>query len=104
MKVIHSERGTGKTTKLIEMSADTGFYIVCHDAREAHRVHLEAIKMGLDIPFPITYWEFLNGMYHSKGVKGVLVDNADVLIHYISKVPIGAITIRKIIDNETTGA
>ncbi len=90
--IIESQRG-GKTTKLIDKSAETGAYIVCHNMQEADRVFSAALKMGKNIPHPISADEFLKGQYYAKGVKSLLIDNADLFIQSISKVPIDAISL-----------
>jgi len=86
-------RGGGKTSQLIRKSAKTGYYIVCINQDNASYIQSKAIDMGLDIPFPITFHEFLHGRYSAAGVKGVLIDNADILLESVSTVPIGAITL-----------
>jgi hypothetical protein len=50
-------------------------------------------EMGLNIPFPMSYDEFLSHKYHGVGVKSVHVDNADLLLQYISDVPVHTTTI-----------
>lgn len=80
MKTVIGTRQTGKTTKLIERSAETHYYIVVSTHREACRVRDMAMDMGLDIPLPLTYDEFLRGEYHPDGVGGLLIDNVDLLL------------------------
>ena len=92
MEKIILERGGGKTTKLIEMSAKTGAYIVCTNHAEASMIAGFASKNGHNIPFPITYSEFLDKQYY-RGLPGVLIDNAEMLLDRISMVPILALTI-----------
>ena len=48
--------------------------------------------MGLKIPLPITYIEFVNKEYHSKGISGFLIDNLERLFEYMSDVPVHAVT------------
>ena len=85
MKVIYKEPRTGKTTELIKMCATCGGYIVCKDEIEAKRIANQAKADNLKIPFPLTFYEFLNKSYHANGVKKVYIDNADMLIEYISR-------------------
>lgn len=94
MKKIIAKRGGGKTTELIKISAENGYYIVCHQKQECQRISKQAERMGLKIPFPITFSEFVDKDYHSPGIKGFLIDNADMLIEYMSLAPIAAITMR----------
>lgn len=93
MKKIILERGQGKTYQLIKESALTGDYIVCTNQREASHIQGEAKKMKVKIPFPITYSEFFTGSYYPKGIKGFLIDNVELLLEYLSPVPVNAITI-----------
>jgi hypothetical protein len=48
--------------------------------------------MGVGIPFPVSYGEFIGGKYSSRNIKGFLIDNADLLIEFISRVPVTVIT------------
>jgi len=93
MKVISRPRGMGKTTELIKMSAKENQYIVCSTYNDCTRVFRQAQSLGLDIPFPITFDEFIRREYYGKGIKGFLIDNADLLLQHMSSVPIEAVTI-----------
>lgn len=93
MKKVILGRGQRKTSELIYISWMTGDYIVCKDMKECNEVQLFAMKLGYNIPLPITYDEFINGEYHAKGIKGLLIDNVERLLNYISKVPINAISL-----------
>lgn len=92
MRIISRPRGAGKTTDLIKRSAASWLYIVTFNHQEACRIRDQAEKMGLNIPFPLTIDEWINGEYDGHGVKGLLLDNAEKLLQYISRVPIEAIT------------
>lgn len=93
MKTHIIPRGKGKTTELIKKSAETGDYIVCHRLDESNRIQAEAQEMGLQIPLPITYDEFLKKRYYGKGISGFLIDNADMFLQSLSNVPINSITV-----------
>ena len=86
-------KGKGKTTKLIQKSAETGNYIVCYSLDEANSIQVFAQDMGLKIPLPITYDEFLNKQYYGKDINGFLIDNADMFLQSLSNVPINSITV-----------
>lgn len=90
METILKKRGEGKTFDLIKISAETGEYIVC---RNPYFVANEARKIGVSIPFPLTYDEFLRGQYYGKGVIGLLIDDVDELVNRIANVPVNAITL-----------
>jgi hypothetical protein len=85
MKIILAGRGEGKTTELIHLSAEKWYYIVCEAVEDVARIAGEASDRGLQIPFPLTYNEFLNHQYLGGGIKGILVDNVDKLLQYISR-------------------
>lgn len=93
MEMIFGEKGSGKTKRLIEMSAETGGYIVCPECGIDYIVIL-AESMGLKIPYPISYSVFFNGGYRGKGVKLIYIDNVDSFLNFISKAPIGAVSMR----------
>lgn len=92
MKVIYKERGKGKTEELIKQSAKNGGYIVCQSMTLAEGILYRARKLGLKIPTPITYREFLDGRYCGRGIKSFLIDDADMLLQYMTNVKIEAIT------------
>ncbi len=93
MKLITGGPRSGKTTGLIRMAAERFSYIVCRSHEEASRIAKQARKMGLDIPFPMSYAEFLQGRYYPPGVRGVLIDDLKALVEYQSEVPIFGATI-----------
>jgi DNA-binding MurR/RpiR family transcriptional regulator len=85
-------RGTGKTTTLIQMAAETGATIVCFSNKECSRVANEALRAGYIIAMPISYDEFINKRYHSIGIKGFLIDNAEQVLQAMTDVRILAIS------------
>ena len=94
MKAILLPRLAGKTTQLIQMSAETKFYMVVHTKTEAARVFVAAHEMGLSIPLPLTFGEFLDKRYYGKSIKGFLIDNAELLLQQLAPgVPVVAISI-----------
>lgn len=99
MKWIIKGRGKGKTTRLIKISYETDKYIVCHNRKEALRIVNLADSMGLHILFPITYGEFINSRYSTQ-INGLLIDNVDRLLNYISSVPITTVTLSQPTLNE----
>jgi len=85
-------RNAGKTTQLINMSASTGDTIVCATQDTVRMICGYARLLGLDIPRPITYSEFINRKYRGMIIKGFLIDNADYFIQHFSIVKVRAIT------------
>jgi len=90
---------TGKTTKLIQESAKSGYYIVCMSTKEVSEVHMMALKMRLNIPFPLTFDEFIAGNFYGKGIKGFLIDDADLLLNRMGRgVPIVSVSMTEQVD------
>ena len=89
MNLIVGGRGSGKTTYLIEESDATGYYIIVRDKQTASQVFEMAIKMKKNIPFPITYEEFVDKQYYGEGISGFLLDEVISFLQYLSgRVPI----------------
>lgn len=86
-------RGFGKTYQLIKKSASSGDYIVCHRQEECSRIQAKAKEMGMNIPFPITYDEFISKQYYGKGISGFLIDNIEMFLQTLTEVPINVITL-----------
>lgn len=103
MKIIAKERNSSKTTECIKLSAENWYYIVCHNSAECHRIAREAITMELRIPYPITFDCFIRKNYHSQGIKGFIIDNAEWLLQKMTTVPIEVISLstnnRKVTDD-----
>lgn len=96
MKKIIMPRGSGKTTKLIQMSAETGKTIVCANQLAVSNILFMAKALKLEIQHPITIHDIINHTKmsgHNKYKEGVLIDEADLCLQHISLVPISAITL-----------
>lgn len=83
-KLIFGDRGSGKTTELIEESAKTGAYIVVPTRIRARNVFRSAKELGLNIPYPLTVNEMI---YESPSSdifqKGILIDNLESILCYL---------------------
>lgn len=94
MKAIINPNNGVKTAELIKLSAETFYYIVCDSDHKAREIFECAKDSGFDIPFPMTFDEFLNKRFHPPGVKGFLIDGIDKMLTYLSWCrPIAAITL-----------
>ena len=94
MNWIIEPRRSGKTTELIMVCAETGGYIICHGQRDAARIFEQARHMGLDIPMPLTYFEFLSKSYYGFGVKQFHIEDVDDLLRCLAgSVPIATATL-----------
>jgi len=96
VKIICRARQQGKTTEIIKIAAENFSYVVCRDYRSVERVAAQAKEMGLNIPYPITMEEFINGKFHGRGMKSIAIDNAeDILRRFAKGVPISAASIEE---------
>ncbi len=93
MKIIHGSRRSGKTTKLIQISSEKGFHIVCLCDNELCRVIKMANDMGKKIPKPITFGQFLSDCYLGMDINGFLFDNLDIMLQQMTSIPIHTITL-----------
>ena len=83
MKIYRRDRQKGKTTKLIRESHDTWIYIICANRQRAENISKLAMKLDIDIPYPITVSEL---PIKSNFIRKVLVDDVeDVLFSIIGK-------------------
>ena len=96
--IIIGGRGSGKTTKLIRMSAENNIYIVCLDRRRALNIAAMAREMGLTIPFPITVEE-LPITRKSSWFTEVYVDDADQVLERLIGVRVSNITLEGNVEN-----
>lgn len=87
--LIIGDRGTGKTSKLIRISAAEGKYIVVPTERMKQSVACQAKEMGLNILFPVCLAEL---PFHGQFRGEVLVDEPQMLLERIIGAPISAMT------------
>ena len=92
MRIIELGRGAGKTYQLVTMAAENKGYIVCRDRVAAEMIFQQAMDRKLDIKFPITFEEFANGGYRSRGIREFMIDDVDILLEHLSGVPISYCT------------
>ena len=93
MTVIVGDRGTGKTTALIQESAAHWYYIVTNSHSSARLIFRMAKEMNVEIPFPLTYDEFVRCEYAGKRIHGLLIDDVDMLLQWMSRAPVKAIVV-----------
>ena len=73
MNIIADSRQTGKTTRLIQISAETGLPIIALDRNRIDNIKNLAHKMQVDIPEPI-HWT------STPFYREVLVDDAEDIL------------------------
>ena len=79
MNIIIGGRGSGRTTKLIELCAQNkGSVIMASSLGSAKYIADIAKRMGLDIPAPISFSEFCNGKARGLECTGYYFDNLDL--------------------------
>lgn len=94
MQIIMRGRRNGKTTELIKMCAENGGYIVCRSKEIAKMIQVQAKEMGLSIPLPLSYTEFISGSYYGRRIEKIYIDDADELLKRLAHgVVLEAITI-----------
>lgn len=99
MNVITKDRGAGKTTDLIYKASGRKGYIVCLDLREARRVVEVAESMDIEINFPLTFDEFIEGRFSGRGCKELFIDNLDMMLNRLAR---GAVVNTVTLTNEET--
>jgi hypothetical protein len=90
--ILHSPRGEGKTTELINRAADTGYYIVAPTHEDCYRIHQQSIRDGTPVHFPMTWHEWVGNQYNPYGVRGLYVDDIDRCLAMHSRVSIHLVT------------
>ena len=86
MKIINLERGKGKTTMLIKLSATHNTPIICSSSASKSYILNKAREMGLTIPEPINV-RGENMAHKLRGLNinpnyGVLVDDLECILQY----------------------
>ena len=86
MKIINLERGQGKTTLLIKLSATHNIPIICSSNASESYILNKAKEMGLTIPEPINVRK-CDMPYVLRGLNinsncGVLVDDLECILQY----------------------
>ena len=78
-------KGTGKTERLIELAAKDFCYIVVRSESVARQIAERAKKKGIDIPFPLTYIQFIRGNFYGRGIRCFVIDDVDALLWYLAR-------------------
>lgn len=90
MKIFRMKRGEGKTSRLIEESANTGVPIFAIDERRQCILMKKANVIGYKIPSPVTF----DDLAADKTIEKIIVDDAEytlpAIIEYFLGVHIAA--------------
>lgn len=93
MELIVGSRQSGKTTKLIEYAHKNDFQIVCEDRRACGNLSDLAFKLNIKIRYPMSFDEFVNQEFFGYHLRGIVIDNADKLLQFISpNLPVFGVT------------
>lgn len=90
MQAIVKPHLSGKTDDVLRLALEDFSYIVCPTQRDARRLWQRALELGLDIPQPIPWREFLKGRYHTQGVSSFIIDDLDRCVQGMTSVEIKA--------------
>jgi hypothetical protein len=89
MKLIVGSASSGKTKRLLELSAANQVPILCESIERVERLVVKARGYGINIPMPLVADEL------KADVKLVYIDEIDNLVEKLLKVNIGAVSINK---------
>ena len=102
MKRIFKERGMGKTTDIVKISAEKQIPILC---MSKHCIYDRAKEFNLKIPEPITIKDFMDGKHRGKTIDTILVDESEYILQTLLGIKIYALTGTKplIVSKEQVG-
>lgn len=89
MKLIVGSASSGKTKRLLELSAANGVPILCESIERVERLVVKARGYGYNIPMPLVADEI------KEDIKEVYIDEIDNLVEKMLKLKIGAVSINK---------
>jgi hypothetical protein len=89
MKLIVGSASSGKTKRLLQLSAANQVPILCESIERVERLVVKARGYGYNIPMPLVAEEL------KADVKLVYIDEIDNLVEKLLKVKVGAVTINK---------
>ena len=92
--IIQGIPGSGKTTKLIKMSRDTGYNLVVSHPTIANKIKYEALKESIYLPEVLTYADITGPNIFGKRLEGLLIDDIELFIEHITKHKAMAISTR----------
>ncbi len=87
MKIILGNPGSGKTKKILQMSAENNIPVLCESQARRERLFVKARGYGFSIPDPIVYNEI------PSDVKVVYVDDVKRLLEVMFNLDVSAVSI-----------
>jgi hypothetical protein len=97
MKIISKNRGEGKTTELIKLSAETGYRIVVHDDHLVKIISEKAKEMNLEVPFPISKQQ-INLKQFSE--ETFLIDELELFVDSSNKIHAATINKENVVEED----
>ncbi len=94
-KVNTNGRQTGRTTELINKCAEYNYaLIVCPNRAIAEYTFDMARDMMINIPMPITFKEFAEGLFEGRNIDAILIDNLEMVLNDMARgVPIAEVVL-----------
>jgi hypothetical protein len=89
MKLIVGSASSGKTKRLLQLSAANQVPILCESIERVERLVVKARGYGFNIPMPLVAEKL------KADVKLVYIDEIDNLVEKLLKVNVGAVSINK---------
>lgn len=92
MKVVHSPRVSGKSTKAIKASSETGVVIVTPNEKMAAFLNKQANELGYSIPRPISIYQYLDMKVKP---ENIIIDELESVLRCMIPSKIELVTITK---------
>lgn len=90
--IIYGEIGAGKTTEMIKLSRDTGCNLVVERKSIANQLKMRALRENEYLPEVLTYEDIINNKLVGKRLEGLLIDDIENLVEYITKQRVEALS------------
>ena len=85
MRIYARPRYAGKTTEAIKLAAANNAYLIVRSKDHAIACQQRAKEAGLDILFPITFFEFLQEKWRGRKDISFVIDDADDLLRTLAR-------------------
>lgn len=90
--IIYGEIGAGKTTEMIKLSRDTGCNLVVQNRSFANQLKMRALRENEYLPEVLTYEDITNNKLVGKRLEGLLIDDIEVFVEYITRQRVEALS------------
>jgi hypothetical protein len=95
MEVVVKPRQGGKSETILRLAAQHFSYIVCPTLADVQELWQRARELDLmsKLPQPITWNEFINHRYRSRGIRSFMIDDLDRCIQTMTDVEVKAVSL-----------